>query len=394
MNILQITLGFYPAASWGGPVKIVYENSKELIRRGHQVTVYCTNLLDKKHHIEPGTFERQVDGIRVVYFHTLSIPSWPGTLGPIWLPDLGPYLNREVCSFDIIHINGYRNLMNLDVTKAARKKKIPFMIQPHGALPVIVNSQRVKRLYDHLLGKQELQGLGALIALQASEKQQALEYGIPEEKIRIIPNGLNLSNQPKAPKGSFREKNHIPKDVPVILFLARINKKKGVDLLVESFAQMHDLDAHLVIAGPDDGQLDEVKSLISKYNLERRVCLPGLLSGEEIAAVYQDANLFVLPCRTDTFPTTIMEACFYNLPMVITDRCESADIVKDRIADVVPFDVQSFSSAMCRLLTDDDHYHTYQMNCPELMEEQFSVKSTVDRLENLYQEVIDESKNN
>jgi hypothetical protein len=53
MNILQVTLGFYPAQAWGGPVKIVHQNSRELVRRGHQVTIYCTNLLDKKNKIIP-----------------------------------------------------------------------------------------------------------------------------------------------------------------------------------------------------------------------------------------------------------------------------------------------------------------------------------------------------
>ncbi len=48
MKILHVTLGFYPAVGWGGPVKIVRENGLELIRRGHEVIVCCTNLFDKR----------------------------------------------------------------------------------------------------------------------------------------------------------------------------------------------------------------------------------------------------------------------------------------------------------------------------------------------------------
>ena len=393
MKILQTTLGFYPAVGWGGPVKIVYENSKELIDRGHQVTVYCTNLMDKKNYIQKGTYETEIDGIRVVYFHTFRIPQWPGTLGPIWLPDMKKYLDKECQSFDVIHINGYRNLMNLAVSTAARRNNVPFVIQPHGGLPIIVNSHFIKRVYDKVLGGQELLKVGAIIALQESERQQALEHGIPDDLIKIIPNGLNLSSQPKMQTfGAFRKKYQIPLSSPVILFLGRINKKKGTDMLVKAFSQLLDLDPYLVIAGPDDGQLEEVKALIAEYDLQEKVRLTGLLAGEDIASAYQDSDLFALPCRADTFPTTILEACFYELPMVITDRCESADIVKDKVADIVPFDIEAFALGMRRLIVDRNHYSVYKQNCPKLMQEQFSVSSTVNRLESVYRQVIEKSK--
>jgi len=392
LNILQITLGFYPAVGWGGPVKIVYENSQELIRKGHQVTVYCTNLMDKNKSINRGTFEKELNGIRVVYFNTLRIPFWPGTLGPIWLPELKHFLRKECRSFDIIHINGYRNLMVPVITLAAKHYGVPYIIQPHGDLPVIVNSHFIKRIYDRLIGRQELKDLRVLIALQESERKQALQKGIPDEKIKIIGNGLNLSNQPRvAKKGEFRKKHRIPPNVPVILFLGRINKKKGPDMLIGAFAGLVDLNAYLVIAGPDDGQLEEIKTLIYNNNLDNRVILPGLLTGEEIAAAYQDSTIFVLPCRFDTFPTTIMEACYYELPMVITDRCESAYIVKDKIADIVPFNEEAFSNGMRHLLVNQDHYEKYKQNCNKLMEEEFSVKSTVNKLEKLYQDIIQKS---
>ena len=193
MNILHVTLGFYPATAWGGPVKIVQQNGKELVRRGHSVTVYCTNLLDKKQKIQSGTFEREIDGMRVVYFDTWSVPMWPGTLGPIWLPQLQKRLASEVEHFDVVHLNGYRNLMLVPVAQAARRANVPIVIQPHGAIPVIVNSFAVKRAYDRLLGGQEIRALSALIAGQESERQQAIDLGVPENRIHIISIGLHVT---------------------------------------------------------------------------------------------------------------------------------------------------------------------------------------------------------
>lgn len=393
MRILQVTLGFYPATAWGGPVKIVHRNGKELVRRGHSVTIYCSNLLDKKRKIQDGTFEHVIDGMRVVYFDTWRLPWWPGTLGPMWMPELPTYLQQELSDFDVVHINGYRNLGFLPLATAACKAGVPYVLQPHGALPVIVNSFVVKRLYDRLLGQRETRGVSALIALQESERQQAIAQGIPPERIVIIPNGLELDESVFATApGSFRCQYNIAANRRLILFLARINRKKGTDMLVEAFAQITDRGAHLVIAGPDDGQLAEVQSLIAKHGLESRVTLTGLLDEAAAMAAFQDADLFVLPCRADTFPVTVMEACQANTPMVITDRCEIAHLVQDRVADVTPFDAAAFAAAMQRLLTDRERYARYQAACPAVMADTFSIQAVGDQLEALYERVIAEQK--
>jgi len=393
MNILHFTLGFYPAVSWGGPVKVVHQNSKELLWRGHHVTIYCTNLLNKRECIRPGTFEDQVDGIRVVYFHTWRLPWWPGTLGPIWLPDLPTYLKREMTSFDVVHLNGYRSPMLLPVVRAAHRARVPIVTQPHGTMPIIVNSFWVKRIYDWLFGGVELAGLGALIALQESEQQHAIAHGVPADRIEIIPNGIDSQEQGQLPEpGSFRRRFGLAFDRPLILFLGRINKIKGVDMLVEAFARLDGLDAQLAIVGPDDGQLAEVQRLIQQYHLGDRVILPGLLCGQDVMSAFQDADLFVLPCRADTFPVTIMEACLVGTPMVITDRCEIAHLVQDRVADVVPFDADAFARAMEKLLTDRERCERYRVNSQAVMADTFSIKAVVDRLEAVYERVIAEKR--
>jgi glycosyltransferase involved in cell wall biosynthesis len=385
MNILQVTLGFLPATAWGGPVKIVHNNAKELLRRGHQVTVYCTNLFDKTRKIQPHTFEDIVDGIRVVYFDTWRIPQWPGTLGPIWLPELKSRLQNELQAFDIVHLNGYRNLMNLQVVNAIQDSGIPLVIQPHGAMQIIVNSLFVKRVYDRTLGGRELKRAQAFIALQESEKAQIISYGVPSECIEVIANGLDPKNYDlDFHPGSFRKRYGISPDKKMILFLGRINRKKGVDMLIEAFSQLKDMDAVLVIVGPDDGQLSEVQTLIARYELSERVILTGLLSGNDVLEAYRDAGLFVLPCRTDTFPTTIMESCLIGIPMVVTDRCEIAHLVKDRIGEVAPFDANLFANAMRELLVNEEKQGRYITACSTLMESEFSIQNTVDRLESLY----------
>jgi glycosyltransferase involved in cell wall biosynthesis len=391
MRILHVTLGFYPAEGWGGPLKVAHHLCSNLVKRGHDVTIYCSNLLDKKHKIQPGTFTREIDGIKVIYFDTWNFPWWPGTLGPFWLPELPEVINREIKNFDVVHIHGHRTFMFIPVAQAARKAGVPFVIQPHGALPIVVNSFWVKRIYDRFFEKMELDGVSGLIALFDGERQMAIQKGIAPERIEMIPNGIDISKRDSLPeRGTFRKKYGLSEDRPLILFLARINKMKGADMLVEAFAQMQNADAQLAIVGPDDGHLSEVKSVIDHYKLSERILLPGLLSGSDVLTAFVDADLFVLPSRVDTFPMAMVEACLAGTPMVVTENCGIANLVRGQVADVVPFDAEAFSKAMDMLLNDKEKYALYKTNTKKMLEETFSVDVIVNRIEDLYHRVVDE----
>ncbi len=283
--------------------------------------------------------------------------------------------------------------MNLPVARAARAARVPVVMQPHGALPVIVNSFALKRLYDRLLGGIELDATSAFIVGQESERQQALQRSIPADRIHIIYNGLSVDPgcQGLQP-GAFRQRIGVAPDRPLILFLARINKKKGADMMVEAFARVKAPGAVLVIAGPDDGQLAEVQSLIEAHRLTERVILPGLLQGDDVGAAFADADLYVLPCRTDTFPQTILEACRAGTPMVISETCETAYLVKDNIGDVVPFDADAFATAIDNLLADRARYARYESACGAMMRDVFNIEKSVDQLEALYRQVISEAR--
>lgn len=385
MNILMFTLGYFPAVHWGGPVKIVQKASEELARRGHKVTVFCSNLLDKTRKLSSRTFEKEVAGVRVVYFNTVRLPFWPGTLGPMWMPDMPAYLKREIAGYDVVHLNAYRAPINLLIQRQARKAGVPVVVQPHGTLPVVINSLALKRAYDLTLGKLELAQADAVIALQEMERRQAVQAGVPESKVAVIPNGIDPGEAlGKGQRGKLRARYGIPADASVILFLGRINRKKGIDMLVEAFRQLDGMPAWLVIAGPDDGQLEEIRALVATHRLQGRVFFPGLLEGDDLWHAYYDADLFVLPCRMDTFPTTLMEACLAELPMVITEGCEIAPLFAGRVAEVVPFDAQAFGQAMRCLLEDRECYTRYKAGCLPLIQDRFSLKATVDQLESLY----------
>jgi glycosyltransferase involved in cell wall biosynthesis len=101
----------------------------------------------------------------------------------------------------------------LATARAARSAGVPVVTQPHGTLPVTSNSFLLKRLYDSVLGKKELDQISALIALQESEQKQAIECGVPAEIIEIIPNGIDPHEADNLPqKGAIRQRFNISND--------------------------------------------------------------------------------------------------------------------------------------------------------------------------------------
>ena len=109
MKILQVTNFFKPSWEAGGPPRVVYEISKKLVERGHEVTVYTTDGFKYRLNVEKNK-PIDVDGIRVYYFRNLSSYLTRKWILPIlyYLPMIA---KKEIKEFDIIHIHEYRTFL-------------------------------------------------------------------------------------------------------------------------------------------------------------------------------------------------------------------------------------------------------------------------------------------
>jgi glycosyltransferase involved in cell wall biosynthesis len=389
MKILHITLGFYPALSWGGPVKSVHLLAKEQVRHGHQVTVLCSAMKDKQTDLQSETFEKIIDGIRVLYLKTWRWRYWPGTLGPFWMPELIKHLEALLPIMDIVHIHGYRTTLSLTAASMCRRLGVPWVVQPRGGMRAVVSNTKVKHIYDGLIGRHEVNGLGAVIALQTAERKQAVRIGVPEDRIHIVPNGIDFEAYTLPPKGIFRTQWGIPSKVPLIIFVGRINPVKGVDILVEAFARLaNNPSSYLAIIGPDDGYLSDIKNQVHSLGLASNIIFTGVLMDEPLCAAYQDADLFVLPCRSDTFPRVILESAFFGLPVVTTTGCEIADIIDNQMGTVVPIDADSISTSIDSLLNNKELAREYGLKGRELVMNKYSTSAISDEIEKIYQYAI------
>ena len=240
MKILQVTSFFKPSWEAGGPPRAVYEISRELVKRGHDVTVYTTDGYKHRLNVEKNK-PVNVDGIRVYYFRNLS-----NYLTRKWLLPFPYYLpiiaKKEVKDFDIIHIHEYRTFSTIVAYHYAKKYGIPYILQPRGSLPRIKKAIQ-KKIFDALFGSSIIKNASKIIATSTIESglYKSIFPNLETGKIIHLPNGINLDSYTDLPKrGNFRKKYSINENEKVILFLSRIHERKGADILMKAFSKLRD----------------------------------------------------------------------------------------------------------------------------------------------------------
>jgi glycosyltransferase involved in cell wall biosynthesis len=386
MKILQVVSSFPPAYSYGGAVKVSYEVSKELAKRGHDVTVFTTDTLNSRSGInEPVA---HMEGIDVYRFKNVSNRLAAKNLAIA--PGMALTLRKIVKEFDVVHIHEYRSFQTVAACHYAEKYNIPYVLQPHGSLPRIIEKQGLKKIYDAVWGYENLQNAEGIIALTSVEAEQAVAMGVKGNKIHIIANGVDLSQWESIPsRGEFRAQYNIPPDMHVILYLGRLHPIKGVDLLIRAFgivSKERD-DCILVVVGPDGGSLSELERITRELDLCGKVLFTGPLYGKDKSAVYYDSDIYVLPSHYEAFPMTVLEAWAFRKPVIVTENCGIKDLVHGS-GQVVQPNPQDLASALQEYLQQDSLRHRHGQNGYNKLYESLSIQTTVDCVEDLYREVI------
>jgi glycosyltransferase involved in cell wall biosynthesis len=387
MKILQVIPYFYPAWRFGGPVRVAYDISRKLVERGHSVTVYTSDILDAQTRVE--TCYKKVEGIHVYYLKNSSL--YAAKVKMYVTPSLMSLVKNNIKSFDVVHIHGNRTTQNPIFHYFLNKYSVPYVVQAHGGLPYI-GSHRLKWLYDLLFGYRLLRDASRVIALSRIEVQQYLSMGVAESKISMIPNGIDFTEYSDLPpKGSFKTKYNLSENMKIVLYLGRVNKTKGIDLLIRAFALlakgMKDTDLVLVIVGPDDGYLAEAKSLSKSLDVSNLVLFTGFLSRDDKLKALTDAEVFVTPAFYG-FPITFLESCAAGTPIITTSLGDSLEWINNNTGYVTLPTYFKLAQAIRRVLECDGLRAKFSDNCKEIIKSDFSLTTQIDKLENLYQGLI------
>lgn len=325
----------------GGTAERTFQMSRFLAR---QDGVQCTVL----------ALDVELDSPRVQAHAPATVVALPCFWKRFYVPRCGwKTIRRLVGEADIIHMMGHWSVLNLLVYLAAMRANKPYVVCPAGALPIFGRSALLKRIYNLIAGRAMIQNAAAWIAVTAGEFPHFGDYGIPVSQVDVIPNGVCEEDFALTDKTVFLKRHNLP-DVPMVLFMGRLNPIKGPDLLLQAFirARHQFPDFHLVFAGPDGGMLSELVQVARRSGISEYIHFLGYVSGEDKSAAYHSAKLLVVPSRQEAMSIVALEAGICGTPVLLTDQCGFSDI---RIVDSrleVPATVSGIALGLTNLLVD------------------------------------------
>jgi len=385
MRILQVIPYFYPAWTFGGPVKVAYQLSKELAKKGHDVTVYTTDALTRNS-TQKSRF-LNVNGVKVHYFRNVS-----NALAydhKIFLsPGIFSLVKKEIRWFDIIHLHDYRTFQNVVIHHYARKHRIPYILQAQGSVLRIIEKQRLKKIYDMFWGYKILEDTSRVIAVSNTEVGQYKQLGVSENKIVVISNGIDIESFKNLPeRKQFKKKYHI-REKYMILFLGRVHRIKGIDFLIKSFSKLVKEidDVALVIAGPDDGYGRKAKILTKNLDLHDKVRFTGWINGKDKLSAYVDANVLIYPSIFEIFGLVPFEAIMCGTPVIVTNDCGCGELINEAKAGytVKYGDVEVLKEKMRRAIKNPDEGLRMVERGKRYIEEKLGWDRITRKLEELY----------
>jgi len=384
--------GTFPPRKYGGITNVSYNTAKRMVARGHEVVVYTTDVGNDSYSRLNVKDSLVFENIRVHYFKNIS--NKLAFKHRILLP-LGiiPFINNKKSDFQIIHLNGYRNILNMVISRYAHKNNIPYVIQTHGSIPRIMEKKRIKWFFDVLFGYEMLRNASKVIALNETEHQQYRGINISDEKIEVIPNGIDLSDYKNLPpRGLFKQKYGIKKGERMILYLARIHKIKGVDVLVNAFAMVLKKlgDVKLVIVGPDEGYREELDLLVKKLNINDKVLLIGPLYDNDKREAFIDSYVYILPSRYETFPMSLLEAYACCRPVIASRIGGLKHLVIDGVTGLLfeSENTEQLAKSLQSMLKDDVKTENMGKKGRQFVEMNFDIEKVIDQFEEIYNKLI------
>ena len=372
----------------GGAELAAYYLAKELAKR-NEVCVFTTSAYLK------GEVEAN-DGLQIYRYGTFFKIKQANMAPGIFFKPLSLELN-----LDIVHSHFSTPPAELAAIYYAKKERIPLILTYHGDwvenFGGPIRRAGLTFYNTYLIDKVLSQANTIIIPSEyyVTESRFLAEY---KNKTLVIPNGINLEEfETSYTKKECREKLRLPLSSNLILFIGAFSPTKGPDVLVK--AMPHVLkeipDTRLILIG--EGLMKkELHELAKKLGIEEKVEFTGQVNdADKKVMYYKAADVFVLPSLSEVFPLVLLEASASSLPIIVSNLLTFKSIIEDGYNGVMvkKGDEIQLAKAIITLLKDENLRRKLALNAASKVKD-FSWEKIAQRVEKLYEEVINESMSN
>jgi glycosyltransferase involved in cell wall biosynthesis len=382
VKILHVVPTYLPATRYGGPIFSVHGLARALAERGHQVDVFTTNVDGDGESDVPLRERVELDGVGVFYFASPMRRLY-------WSPQMRKALAASIRGYDIAHLHSVFLYPTAAAARAAKNAKVPYVISPRGMLVpelIAAKSRWTKTAWLRLIERRNFAGAAAIHLTSERERDDALRTKMPLPSSFIVPNGIVLSG---APAPSSVAPAPSPARYPnTILFLGRINWKKGIDRLISALPYVE--RARLVIAGNDEENLTpRLTELAARLGVADRVEFLGRVDGAAKDELLARATVFALTSMSENFGNAVVEAMAAETPILLTAEVGlSEEVRRARAGVVVPVQPREIGSAIRKLLEDPEERRAMGERGRHVVETRFTWPRVAEEMEAQYARLL------
>ena len=372
--------------SFGGVSRVIKRTSEKLIEKGNKVTIITSNYGNRR------KLEKQ-NGFNVYRFPSVGIPRSEGeyTLAFPFFKKIYEIFRKE--NIEIVHCHTPSPLA-LSCISAAEKMNIPKVGTHHllaetFSLNTLLRSKTLETLFyeilNHFYNRLDLVTGPSRYAIKILQK-----HGL-KVKSEVVSNGIDLASfSPSSEYKSFLRKFNLDKESKKILFVGRLMKEKGLDILFQAYHLVNERipNTRLILVGK--GYLrKELEKLAEKLGVDDKVIFTGFISDELLKQAYSASDIFVLPSRAETQSLVLLEASAMGLPLVGAKITAIPELVKDGWNGYTfePENHEDLAQKIIKILSNGKLMEKFSKNSLKLAEKH-DLNKSVNRLEELYRSLL------
>ena len=380
MKILQVVTLITPDGAYGGPTRVALNHAAVLTRRGHAVTVVAGACGYDE-------LPECIDGVAVRLFPARTAVRGIGYAGTA-APAMRTWIAAHASRIDIAHVHLARDLVTIPAARQLRKAGVPLVLQTHGM--ITPGSHPLAGPVDWVWTTRLLQQAGCVFYLNERERDDLRRVGGDGLRLEHLQNGVVAVDASVARCGLTR--SH---DVPEVLCMARLHKRKGAHIFAEAARTLlrAGIRARFCVVGPKEGGEVAVDAVIERARrdgvTEDQLRREPAVAPEQVLARMSKASIYALPAAREPFGMTIVEALSLAIPVVISADGGLAPFVERHGCGVVTKATpEHFASAILRLLSNPVQANAMGQRGRAAVNSELSIEQVGRRLERIYSSLL------